>query len=199
MPLAALKVIGPISTLVTSVRVQGQLAGTHVSIISLFDNQVKASGIATDSDQRFSLLPNVTLNNQDTLVASQTIGDDTSELSDCLAVTVQQAPQMASNIGYVKIDTELCEGEQHLWVSKCIPGAIVEVFFNGKIQGRGMSEEGVVRLRLATKLQKDAPVSAYQMVNDVGTGPKSIIMPQSLPFYRHIIQITRYSSKQSFG
>jgi hypothetical protein len=110
-----------------------------------------------------------------------------------LAISVQQAPQSVSDIGYVKIDTELCEGDRHLWISNCIPGAVVEAFFNGKIQGRSVSEEGVVRLRLAAPLQKDAPVSVNQMVKGVGTGSKSRIMPQSLPFYHHVIRLSKQS------
>ncbi|SJM89505.1 hypothetical protein [Crenothrix polyspora] len=198
MLLAPLNVIEPISTLVTSVRVQGQVPGAHVLVISLFDQQVKASDIATESDQRFKLLPNITLTDKDILVATQTLAGNTSQLSDRLAAAVEQAPQSVSDIGYVKINTDLCEGEDHLWISNCISGAVVEAFFNGKMQGRGIAEEGVVRLRLAAKLQKDAPVSVHQMVKGVGTGPKSRIMPESLPLHCHNIHIADYPLKQSY-
>lgn len=183
MPLASLKVIGPISTLVTSVRVHGQLVGAIVSVISLADHQVKARGIATRGDQRFDLLPNISLNNHDRLVATQTLGIDTSALpAERLSVSVQQAPQDLSHIGQVKIEAHInYYDEYYLWVSGCIPGAVVEAFFHGMIQGRDVSEEGVVRLKLANKPRQGELVSVHQMVMGVGTGPNSTNTLEPLP------------------
>jgi hypothetical protein len=183
MPLASLKVIGPISTLVTSVRVHGQLVGARVSVISLADHQVKASGIAARGDQRFDLLPNISLNKNDRLVATQTQGIDTSALpAEHQSISVQQAPQDLSDIGLVKIEAHIYYyDEYYLWVSGCIPGAVVEAFFNGMIQGRGVSDEGVVRLKLATKPDQGELVSVHQMVKGVGTGANSTNTLEPLP------------------
>jgi hypothetical protein len=194
MALPALKVVGLISTLVTTVPVQGLLPGAEVLVTSLADHQVKASGIATRSDQRFELLPNVVLNHDDRLVATQTLGIETSEIpSEYQSISVQQAPLVLSDIGEIKIES-CCffEGENHLWVSGCIPGAVVEAFFNGTIQGQSVSEEGIVQLTLAAKLKTGTPVSVHQMVKGIGSGPNSSITPERRlePFFeeRNICQ-----------
>ncbi len=183
IPLPPLKIVGPISTLVTSVRVQGQSQGAEVLVISLADHQIKARGIATHGDQRFALLPNVALNHDDRLVATQTLGIDVSEMpGEYQSVSVQQAPLALADIGEIKIEScYLYAGEYHLWVTGCIPGAMVEAFFNGTVQGRTISQEGVARLSLAAKLKTDTPVSIRQMVEGIGTGFNPSITPERRP------------------
>jgi hypothetical protein len=183
MPLAALKVVGPISTLVTTVRVQGQSPGAKVLVISLTDQQVKASGIATRFDQRFGLLPSTVLNHGDRLVATQRIEMDTSNLpSKYLSISVYQAPKELSEIGAVVIEANVYFGDEYyLWISGCIPGAVVEAFFQGKIQGQAVSDEGVVRLKLSTKSEKGEPILVRQMVKGVGIGPSTTIMLEPSP------------------
>ncbi len=182
MPLACPKVIGPISTLVTSVRVQGQLVGAKVSVISLADNLLKACSIATRGDQRFELLPNISLISNDRLVATQTYGNDTSEFpGEYMSVPVQQAPEDVVNITQIKIESCIFyKTESYLWISGCFPGAVIEAFFGGVMQGRGFSEEGIIRLKLAAKPTKDEPISIRQMVKGLGTAPNSTFTLASL-------------------
>ena len=175
--LAAPKVFGPISTLVTTIRVQGQSPGAEVFVISLADQQVKANGMASRGDQRFVLLPGIVLNCRDCLVATQRIGMDASDLpSEYHSVFVHQAPLSVSEIGHVKIEScYFFNGDYHLWVSDCIPGALVEVFFDGKSQGRSLSEEGIARLTFSDKPQRAAQVYVQQIVKGIGAGPLSSI------------------------
>ena len=183
MQLPPLKVVGPISTLVTTIRVQGQSPGAEVLVFSLTDQQVKARGIATRCDQRFGLLLGAVLNNGDRLVATQRIGIDASDLpSEYLSIFVHQAPLSQPDIGHVKIEScFFCNGDNHIWVSECIPGAVVEAFFDGKSQGCTLSEEGIARLTFSDKPQRGAQVSVQQIVQGIGTGPISSITPEPIP------------------
>ena len=76
MNLCAPTIVGPLSELSKSIRVQGQLAGSTVTISSIGPNPrtVAKKSSLSSSDERIGLLPGVTLNQKDLLIAVQAFG-----------------------------------------------------------------------------------------------------------------------------
>lgn len=79
MSLCQPSVIGTLSELSTS-NVQGQMVGARVTILSISAQpRVIVEGIATSSNQQFSLLNGVQLSNQDLLIVLQELNGEQSE------------------------------------------------------------------------------------------------------------------------
>ena len=171
-------VVGPVSVLTESLRVQGQLVGATVKVHALGANpRVVAQGTATSGDQRFPLTASMQLAVGDTLVAVQESGADTSAMpGGDLGVNVAPKPASAAQIGKVGLETHLWTCGQFVWVDGAIPGAQVEMVGHGG----GVADEGIARFELTHPLGT-AAVSLHQVVPGLGNGPDLTITPDPVP------------------
>jgi hypothetical protein len=103
MSLCQPTVVGPLSELSQSVRVQGQLPGAKVTVSAHGSNpRTVAQGNAFSSDERFPLLSGAQLVAGDVAVAVQEAGGETSdEPMGNLGSGVQRQPQNVGQIGGV--------------------------------------------------------------------------------------------------
>ncbi len=183
MPLTNPKIVGPVSELTTSIRVQSQLVGAEVSIFSSKPAQhLLAQGVATASDQRFTLAAGAHLSAHDLLFAMQSLGGESSVApSGDLGMGVQPKPGSAGEIGGVGFKTHLFECGQYVWVTGAIPGAQVEVTAGGQVMGHGTCLEGDARFALNKGLPHATPVNAHQSVPAFPPGPDVSRVPDPLP------------------
>jgi glycerophosphoryl diester phosphodiesterase len=166
-------IIGPISELTTSVRLQGQLAGATVTIFTASPVQtLLAKGVATSSDQRFPLLPGVHLSAAHKLFAMQDLGGDSSVVpGGDLFMGVQPKPQSAGDIGTVGFRTHPFECGRYMWVAGGIPGAEVQVSSGAQLLGSGPSLEGDARFDLTHSVPHTGSVTANQNIPGLAAGP----------------------------
>ena len=144
MPLMQPIVIGPLSELSGSVRVTGQLAGATVTVRSR--QRVVAKGIATSGDQRFTLLPSVTLRHTEALFAIQEVGGERSDApTGDLAMAIAPAPVTNADLGVVSVATHLYACGRYVWIDGAIPGATVELAVGAQLLGSGSADEGIAR------------------------------------------------------
>jgi hypothetical protein len=183
MALTNPKIVGPVSELTTSIRVQGQIVGADVSIFSSTPvKSLVAKGKATSSDERFPLLGGVQLSAANLLFAMQELGSDKSVLpSGDLQMAVQPKPKSAGEIGSVGFLTHLFECGRYLWINGSIPGAGVQAMAGALILGTGTSMEGDARFELTHPVPHTGSVTASQIVPPFPPGPGASRIPDPLP------------------
>lgn len=180
MPLCKLSIVGPVSELSTSLRVQGALPGANVLVTSVGRNPRDiAKGIASGGDDRIALLSGVTLQIDDILIAVQEFGGEKSDdLPKSLGLSVQGAPKTASELGHVGFLSHLYTCGEYLWITGAIPGTTVEVEFDGSTQGEVVSVEDGARLKLIKGLPV-GDVSTWQSIPS-GRGPSVSGLPDQI-------------------
>jgi PLAT/LH2 domain len=183
MALTNPKIVGPISELTTSIRVQGQIVGANVAIFtSTPTKSLVAKGTATSSDQRFPLLSGVQLSFKNHLFAMQDLGGDSSVApSGDLQMGVQPKPQSAGDVGSVGFNTHLFECGRYVWITGAIPGAQVQVTQGVQVLGTGTCLEGDARFALTTPVPHSGSVTANQIAPPF-PGPGVSRVPDLLPF-----------------
>src|SRR5687767_406030 len=154
MALLPPRVIGPLSECSGSVRVQGQLTGSTVTIFA--DGAVVATGVASWSDQTFSLSGALGPGQQ--VTATQTIGLDVSPASP-EAVEVQAKPPVVGMVGF---RSHLNQCGECVWLEGLVPGAKVELRDGGTVIGSGESYDGNARFHLTTALAPGMDIKAQQ-------------------------------------
>jgi hypothetical protein len=177
MPLCTPTIVGPVSELSVSLRIQGALPGATILVVSIGANSRDiAKGIASGGDDRISLLPGVTLQNDDILIALQELGGDTSpQPPKSLGLSVQDVPSIPSQLGHIGFLSHLYKCGEHLWITGAIPGATVEVEFNGSTKGSVTALEDGARLKLNEGLPSGT-VTAWQSI-PAGKGPNVFGQP----------------------
>lgn len=181
MSLCAPTIVGPLSELNRTIRVQGQLTGATVTITSLGPNQrMVATGVAGSGDAFIDLIPTEMLSRDDLLVAVQELGGERSRAVRAEAMGVQPAPQTAAEIGFVGYETHLYECGEALWVSGATPGARVETTFGGAVHGGGLAFDGSARFGLAARLPS-GPVASHQIIPTLPPGPDTTRTPDAIP------------------
>lgn len=180
MPLCIPTIVGPVSELSTSLRVQGALPGATILVVSVGANpRDTAKGIASGGDDRISLLPGVTLQNNDILIALQELGGDKSpEPPKSLGLSVQDVPSIPNQLGHVGFLSHLYKCGEYLWITGAIPGTKVEVEFNGSIEGSTVALEDGARLKLSEGLPAGT-VTAWQSI-PAGKGPSVFGEPDAV-------------------
>ena len=154
MALLPPRVIGPLSECSTSVRVQGQLTG---SIVTILANGVPVgSGVATWPDQTFPL--SGVLAAADTVSATQTVGVETS-IPSPEVVEVQAKPPVIGGVGF---RSHLNQCGTCVWLEGLVPGAKVELRDGAMVLGAGDSYDGNARLHLSTALAPGMDIKAQQ-------------------------------------
>ena len=154
MALLPPRVIGPLSECSTRVRVQAMLSGSTVTVFA--DGAVVASGVASWSDQTFTL--SAALGPAQQVTATQTIGLDTS-LPSPEAVEVQAKPPVVGGVGFL---SHLNECGECLWLEGLVPGAKVELFGSGALLGSAESYDGSARMHLSAPLAAGMAITAQQ-------------------------------------
>jgi hypothetical protein len=154
MALLPPRVIGPLSECSGSVRVQGQLTGSKVTVFA--DGVPVASGTANWSDQTFTLTTGLAPGQS--VSATQTIGLDTS-LPSPETVQVQNRPPVIGGVGF---RSHLNQCGSCLWLEGLVPGAKVELRDGGTVLGSGESYDGNARLYLTTPLAIGMSIEAQQ-------------------------------------
>jgi glycerophosphoryl diester phosphodiesterase len=179
MPLCEPIVVGPVSELTTSIRVQGQILGAKVEVQARGANpRVVADGLASSCDQRFPLRARQQLAAGDILVALQhTAGDQSAMPGGNLGEVVQPIPQSPAQIGTVGLKTHLWQCGQYVYVEGAVPAARVEVVG----LGHGIADEGVARFELSAPLKSGVAVAVRQVVSGVGHGPELTPTPDPIP------------------
>ena len=129
MALLPPRVVGPLSECSGSVRVQGQLTGSTVTVFA--DGAPVASGTASWSDQTFTL--GTALAPGQLVNATQTIGLETS-LPSPETVQVQAKPPVVGGVGF---RSHLNQCGECLWLEGLVPGAKVELRDGGTVLGSG--------------------------------------------------------------
>lgn len=183
MSLCQPTVVGPLSELSQSVRVQGQLRGANVTVIA--GGRTVAQGNASSGDQRFSLLPGAYLIAGDLVVAVQELAGESSELpTGDLGTGVQRKPLNAGQIGGVGLESHLWQCGQYVYVSGAIPGAEVQMR-DTRALGSGIANEGIARFELVAPLEAGVAASVHQTVPGVGDGPDVTRVPDPIPAELH--------------
>lgn len=154
MALLPPRVIGPLSECSGSVRVQGQLSGSTVTIFA--NGIVVGSGTASWSDQTFTLTASLTAGQQ--ITAAQSVGLDTSPPSP-EAVEVQAKPPVVGAVGF---RSHLNQCGECVWLEGLVPGAKVELRDGGTVLGNGESYDGNARFHLSTPLAAGMDIKAQQ-------------------------------------
>lgn len=177
MPLCTPTIVGPVSELSTSLRIQGALPGATILVVSVGANPRDiAKDIASGGDDRILLLPGITLQNDDILIAVQELGGDKSpEPPKSLGLSVQNVPSIPSQLGHVGFLGHPYKCGEHLWITGAIPGTTVEVEFNGSIKGSVVALEDGARLTLSEGLPAGT-VTVWQSI-PAGNGPSVFGQP----------------------
>lgn len=180
MPLCTPTIVSPVSELSTSLRIQGALPGSTILVVSVGANPRDiAKDIASGGDDRISLLPGVTLQADDILIALQELGGDKSpEPPKSLGLSVQDVPSAPGQLGHVGFLSHLYKCGEYLWITGAIPGTQVEVEFNGSIKGSVLALEDGARLKLSEGLPAGT-VTAWQSI-PAGQGPSVFGQPDSV-------------------
>ena len=177
-------VVGPVSELTQSVRLQGQLSGATVSIVSVGPSAREvANGVASSSDERFPLLAGEALKEDDVLLAKQTLGGESSVdpvAGLSLGVTVQRAPATVGDLTGVTFVSALYECGRHVWIKGGIPGAEGRVSVSGVAVATGDFNEAE-GARLEVPPLEIQATAAQQVVVGVGDGPATSRVPHALP------------------
>lgn len=179
MPLCSPTIVGPVSEVSVSLRVQGALPGATILVVSVGASPRDiAKGTAVGGDDRISLISGVILQADDILIAKQELGGETSpELPTSLGLSVQNVPSDPSELEHVGFRSHLYKCGQYLWITGAIPGATVEVEFNGSVKGMATAYEDGARVQLEEGLPA-GKVTAWQSVSSLtGKGPNISISP----------------------
>lgn len=167
MPLMRPTVVGPLSELSSSIRVRDQVVGAAITVAS--GSRKVAEGVAISSDQRFPLLPGVTLSRHESLFAVQSAGGEQSDIpSPSLRMPIGPAP---STFGSVHVATHLYACGRFVWVDGAIPGATITVLADGIQIGVGVADEGTARLTLTSAIPPTSLVVAHQSSPGLAPGP----------------------------
>jgi glycerophosphoryl diester phosphodiesterase len=182
MALCQPTVVGPLSELSHSVRVQGQLPGAKVTVRAIGPHpRTLAKGVAGTSDERLALLVGQHLTAGDIVVAIQEIGGEQSDpQAGNLGTAIQPKPHNAGQIGGIGLETHLWQCGQYVWVSGAIPGAEVRVADTNPLGG-GIANEGIARFELTAPLQAGVPTRVFQTVPGLGDGPALTGHPEPIP------------------
>jgi hypothetical protein len=176
MALLPPRVIGPLSECSGSVRVQGQLTGSTVTI---FANGVSVgSGLANWPDQTFVL--SMPLAPGQRVTATQTLGLDTSVASP-ESVQVQAKPPVVGGVGF---RSHLNQCGECVWLEGLVPGAKVELRDGGVVLGSGESYDGNARFHLPTPLAAGMAINAQQtacgIAGSITNGPPVDVLVERL-------------------
>jgi Domain of unknown function (DUF1929) len=154
MALLPPRIVGPLSECSGSVRVQGQLSGSMVTIFA--DGVIVGTGTASWPDQTFPLSASLATGQQ--VTATQTVGMETSFASPEV-VQVQAKPPV---IGMVGFRSHLNQCGECVWLEGLVPGAKVELRDGGAVLGTGESYDGNARFHLSTPLAPSMDIKAQQ-------------------------------------
>ena len=176
MTLLPPRVIGPLSECSTSVRVQGQLTGSSVTVFA--DGTPVGSGTATWSDQTFPLGAALAAGQQ--ITATQTLGLDTS-IASPQSVVVQAKPPVIGGVGF---RSHLNQCGTCVWLEGLVPGATVELRDGTTVLGSGESYDGNARFHLSTPLAAGMDIKAQQTAcgtaGSVTDGPPVDVLVEKL-------------------
>lgn len=148
------RVIGPLSECSTSVRVQGQLTGSTITVFA--DGASVGSGTAAWSDQTFPLGAALAAGQQ--ITATQSLGLDTS-IASPQSVVVQAKPPVIGGVGF---RSHLNQCGTCVWLEGLVPGATVELRDGTAVLGSGESYDGSARFHLSTPLAAGMDIKAQQ-------------------------------------
>src|ERR1700722_6844696 len=159
MPLCPPTVVGPISPCVNGVRVQNQLTGSTVAILA--NGAQVGGGLATWTDQTFSLNPGVTLHPNQKITATQSLGGVTSGATP-IPVIVQNNP--TAPLGPVTFASAVVNCSNALLISGAVPGAAITLTDqHGAVRGTGVaSQDGSVGIDIAPQLGNGEILKASQ-------------------------------------
>jgi hypothetical protein len=166
-------VVGPLSELTSSIRVQGQLPGATVSVEAAGPApRTLAKGVASSGDQRFPLLGGVSLDRRDVVYAVQKLGGVQSDVpSGNLAMPVAAAPATGVDFGPVHLVTHPYACGKCVWIDGAVPGADVTLLANGIALGSGKADEGTARFGLASAIPDGSWIDTHQSTAALGPGP----------------------------
>ncbi|MER8992984.1 hypothetical protein [Mesorhizobium sp. M0678] len=167
-------VIGPVSVLSTSVRIDGPLPG---SSISLLVNGVPVPAVnAGATTSTFVPVAAGSLNVGDALTARWTLGAETSDPSP-VPIVVLGYPSTLSPLVYL---SQVHECVDWVLIGAAYPGATVEIFNGGALIGSDTARGNVVPVRIRGAIQANDVLSAVQSVQTPAGQVKSSQTP-SLP------------------
>jgi hypothetical protein len=181
MSLCVPLVVGPVTELMTAVRVQGALPGATVVVeASGAAPRVVAKGIASGGDDWFGLLAGEQLLGGDRLTAKQTLAGDSSPATPAqLAVNVAAAPSSAAELGYIGAKTHLYQCGAAVWLTGIFPGARAELSWGGTAHGSAVAGPDGARFSLDSGLPSGSVT--LRQVAPVGSGPDAAIRPDPTP------------------
>jgi glycerophosphoryl diester phosphodiesterase len=180
MPLMQPAILGPLSELSTSVRVQGQLPGAAVTVSSA--KRVVAKAIASSADQRLTLSAGVVLSRTEMLHATQALGNEVSAVpTGDQGTPVAPAPASASALPHVNVVTHLYACGRYVLVNGALPGATVTLSTTSKVLGTATADEGVARLHLTSPIPSASSIFSLQSAPTVGAGPAQSRVSELVP------------------
>lgn len=179
MTLCIPRVVGPLNEMMASVRVQGAVPGATIVVSAVGDNPRELGmGVAVGGDDRVQLVQQLSVG--DLVTAVQVGGGDSSPPAPAhLMVPVGPEPASVADLGFVGSRTHLYTCGQAVWVTGALPGATVEISWNGTVHGAGIADPDGARIQLDQGLPS-TPVTIRQTA-PVGAGPLTVLQPDRVP------------------
>ncbi len=183
MNLASPVVVQPISVWSEKLLVTGAMAGATILVRSIGPHtRDVAKGNSGGGRDWLDLLPGVTLQDNDLLVASQHLGADTSPSTPKpAAYPVNPVPTSTADLGAVTLQTYPWECGQYVWITGAEPGAAVRVTHGATDLGTADAPLGWASFKLTGKLTAPGPVTVRQ-VTPIGPGPTADLPVNPLPY-----------------
>jgi hypothetical protein len=181
MALCVPLVVGPVTELMTGIRVQGALPGATVVVDASGPSPREvAKGIASGADDWFGLLGGVNLQQGDLLTATQTLGADTSPPAPTqLAIAVAPAPMSAADLGFIGSRGHLYQCGTAVWLTGAFPGARAQLAWGGAVHGSAVAGPDGARFGLDAGLPSGSV--ELNQVAPVGTGPDATVRTDQVP------------------
>ena len=165
-------------SLLSGVRVQNQLVGSTVAILA--SGAPVGGGVATWTDQTFNLKPGVTLQPNQKITATQSLGGTTSGATP-IPVTVQNNP--TAPLGPVTFASAVVNCSNALLISGAVPGAIITLTDqHGAVRGTGAaSQDGSVGIGIAPQLGNGEILEASQAACGLAQTTPTLSPPPTEP------------------
>jgi hypothetical protein len=163
--------------------VTGAMEGATIQVRSIGPNaRAVAKGNSSGGWDWLDLLPGITLQDDDRLVANQHLGSDTSPWTpNPAAYPVNPVPTNAADLGAVTLQTYPWECGQYIWITGAEPGSSVQVSIGAMNLGHADAPLGWAVFQLGGKLTAPGPVTIWQ-VTPIGPGPTTDLPVNPLPY-----------------
>jgi hypothetical protein len=167
--------VGRLSVCSTTAVIQHQLAGAHVAL-HLGNGQTLDLGVSAGVFEEMKLPPGTTLTRDDRVLATQSLGGETSPPS-IPAIVEGTGPTASLPRPHPDSHIYACAGNVAL--DGMTPGTRAEILIGGQVVGSRVAPEGAVIVELSTRVPPTGPVQAR--ANTCNLAPVTVTLPRTDP------------------